>query len=262
MKTNKDQRDTIIFTDLDGTLLDHNTYSFAKAWKMLDFIRTNKILLIIVSSKTKSEILQLQKSLKIAGTFVFENGAGVYISDKSVIKTLALGFSIRQIRKAFERYKQTIPMSGFSDLSTKDIASLTGLDMTKATAAKERLFTEPFILHDKNQLIELKKMANKDGLDIVEGGRFYHLITKGQDKAKAIEVVKNYYERIYQKRFMTVGLGDSQNDLSMLRFVDTPILIPHPDESYMPCEIKNLTFAPKPGPEGWSIALKEYFDSR
>ncbi|MDX1808693.1 MAG: HAD-IIB family hydrolase [Sulfurospirillaceae bacterium] len=261
MKTNKDNIDTIIFTDLDGTLLDHNTYSFAKAKEMLDFIKTNKIPLVIVSSKTKNEILQLQKSLKIDSTFIFENGAGVYISDDDVHKTLSLGFNIKHIQEAFERYKKTIHMVGFSDLSAKEVAKLTGLDVIKAGKAKDRLFTEPFILKDKNDIYELKDMAEKDGLDIVEGGRFFHLITKGQDKAKALEVVKSYYEEVYKKRFTSIALGDSQNDFSMLGCVDVPILIPHPDGSYMSCDIKNLIRAPKPGPEGWSMALKEYFDN-
>ncbi|WP_331774931.1 HAD-IIB family hydrolase [Sulfurospirillum sp. 1612] len=260
MKTNKETYNTIIFTDLDGTLLDHDTYSFAPAKEMLNFVRTHNIPLIIVSSKTKNEILELQKSLKIFNTFVFENGAGIYICDQGVTKTLALGFDIHMIRKSFAKYKKKIAMQGFSDMSLEEIVTLTGLNPKKAQAARERLFTEPFVLEDEDQLETLQQMAHTDGLNVVAGGRFYHLITEGQDKAKAIEVVKDFYEQKYQQNFTTIALGDSPNDLSMLQSVDNPILIPHPDGSYMSGAIKNLTKAKFPGPSGWNQALRAHFD--
>ena len=260
MKTNKKTHNTIIFTDLDDTLLDHDTYSFAAAKSMLNFVRTHNIPLIIVSSKTKHEILELQKSLKIFNTFVFENGAGIYIFDQGLTKTLTLGYDIHQIRKCFAKYKKKIAMRGFSDMSLEEIVKLTGLNPKKAQAARERLFTEPFVMEKEDRLETLQQMAHSDGLDVVAGGRFYHLITKGQDKAKAIEAVKDFYEQKYQQNFTTIALGDSPNDLSMLQSVDVPIVIPHPDGSYMQCTVKNLIKAKFPGPSGWNQALRAYFD--
>ena len=260
MKTNKKTHNTIIFTDLDGTLLDHDSYSFAAAKSMLNFIRTYNIPLIIVSSKTKNEILELQKSLKIFNTFIFENGAGIYIADQGHTKTLALGYDIYQIRKSFAKYKKKIAMRGFSDMALGEIVKLTGLNPKKAQAARERYFTEPFMMENRDKLKALQQMAQPDGLDVVEGGRFYHLITEGQDKAKAMEVVKDFYDQKYQKNFTTIALGDSQNDLSMLENADVPILIPHPNGSYISCAIKNLIKAKTPGPSGWNQALKAYFD--
>ena len=260
MKTDKKSNNTIIFTDLDGTLLDHDTYSFAAAKSMLNFIRTHNIPLIIVSSKTKNEILELQKSLQIFDTFIFENGAGIYIFDQGESKILALGYDIYKIRKSFTKYKKKIAIRGFSDMSLQEIIKLTDLSLKKAQAARERHFTEPFIMENKNQLKILQQMAQSDGLDVVKGGRFYHLITQGQDKAKAMEVVKDYYDQKYQKNFTTIALGDSQNDLSMLKKADVPILIPHQDGSYISCEINNLIKAKTPGPSGWNQALENYFD--
>lgn len=260
METNKKTKNTIIFTDLDGTLLNHDTYSFAAAKSMLNFLRAHNIPLIIVSSKTKNEILELQKSFKIFNTFVFENGAGIYIADQEVTKTLSLGYNIHHIRKSFAEYKKKIAMRGFSDMSLDEIVKLTGLSPKKAQDARERLFTEPFVMENKDQLETLRQTAHLDGLEVVAGGRFYHLITEGQDKAKAMEVVKDFYEQKYQQNFTTIAIGDSQNDLSMLQSADVPILIPRLDGSYISCYIKNLTKAKFPGSSGWNQALKEYFD--
>ena len=46
----------ILFTDLDGTLLDGRTYSFEKAKPALEAIQRLRIPLVFVSSKTRGEI--------------------------------------------------------------------------------------------------------------------------------------------------------------------------------------------------------------
>jgi len=37
-------------------------------------------------------------------------------------------------------------------------------------------------------------------------------------------------------------------------------LIPHPDGSFMACNVEGVIKAPFPGPKGWNTVLKEYFD--
>jgi mannosyl-3-phosphoglycerate phosphatase len=252
-------KDVLIFTDLDGTLLDHNSYRFDEASMMLDYLKAHRIPLIIVTSKTKNEVIRLQKLLGIEMPFIIENGGGILIPSKGGYETITMGYDYKAIRQAFERYAQIVPMRGFFDMRAEEIAACTNLPLEQATDAKERLFTEPFILEDETALDLLREMADKDGLSIVKGGRFYHLITKGQDKAAAIRYLIKYFQDASGRTFKTVALGDSANDLSMLQSVDTPILIPHPDGSYLPCDIPHLIKASSPGPRGWNAALKRYF---
>jgi mannosyl-3-phosphoglycerate phosphatase len=254
------KENTIIFTDLDGTLLDHDSYSFEEASLMLDFIKKHEIPLIIVTSKTRNEVIRLQKLLGISTPFIIENGAGICVSRFQDYEMIPLGKDYEEIRRAFKRYAKKIDMLGFFDMSVEEICEHTGLSQEQAGYAKKRDFTEPFILRDEGDLPVLRDMARKDGLDIVQGGRFYHLITKGQDKASAIKKVVQQYQTAKSRRYNTVALGDSENDLSMLASVDTPILIPHPDGSYLSCSIPNLIKAPFAGSKGWNSALKEYFD--
>ena len=49
-------RKFVIYTDLDGTLLDHVTYTFHPALDALELIEKKKIPLIISTSKTRPEI--------------------------------------------------------------------------------------------------------------------------------------------------------------------------------------------------------------
>ncbi|MEW6601405.1 MAG: HAD hydrolase family protein, partial [Nitrospirota bacterium] len=53
----------IIFTDLDGTLLDYPGYSFEAARSALDLIRERGIPLVVCSSKTRREIEHYRKKL-------------------------------------------------------------------------------------------------------------------------------------------------------------------------------------------------------
>ena len=251
---------TIIFTDLDGTLLDHNTYDFEAAMLMLDYINTNKIPLIIVTSKTKDEVLRIQKLLNIRAPFIVENGAGIFIPSKKNYEMISLGFDYGYIRSCFLKYAKSVPMLGFSDMKDEEVARYTNLSIENASDAKSRTFTEPFILKDESRLDELRLMANEDELDIVKGGRFYHLITMGQDKANAIKYLINDYEKSSDEDFKTIALGDSANDLTMLQSVDIPVLIPHPDGTFMECNIEGVIKAPFPGPKGWNAVLKGYFD--
>ncbi len=252
-------KNTLIFTDLDATLLEHKSYSFAPANEMLNFLKIHNIPLIIVTSKTKDEVLRIQKLLGITGPMIIENGAGIVIARKGGAETIELGKSYAATRKAFEKYAKDFKIRGFFEMSVEEIAANTNLPIEQARDAKKRLFTEPFVINDEKLLGELNKMANKDGFEVVKGGRFCHLITKGQDKAAAIKRLHEHYEKTFESKYKTVALGDSANDYSMLKSVDTPILIPHPDGNYLPCNIPNLIKAPFPGPTGWNAALKAYF---
>lgn len=251
---------TLIFTDLDGTLLDHHNYSFDAAKEMLLYIKMKQIPMIIVTSKTKNEVIALQKELNITMPFIVENGAGIYIPNGERYASITMGKTHTEILEAFETCAKVISMRGFSDMSDEEVAKLTDLPLQRASAARLRNYTEPFVLNEHEKLSELTKMANKDGLDIVKGGRFYHLITQGQDKAQAIKYVIKHYQKMHYKKFKTVALGDSTNDLTMLQSVDIPILIPQADGNYISHNIDHIIKAPYPGPQGWNAALKEYFN--
>lgn len=259
MSLNNNPANTLIFTDLDGTLLEHHSYRFDAALPMLSFIKARNIPLIIVTSKTVGEVIELQQKLGIREPFIAENGAGIAFPKNDGYEELPLGKSYTAIRDAFTRYAAQFPIRGFFDMSVEEVARLTGLPMEQAALAKARTFTEPFVLEKESRLDELIRLADADGLAIVKGGRFYHLITKGQDKAAAIKQLIKQYETRFNCRFETVALGDGPNDLTMLAAVDHPVLIPHPDGRYEACNIDNLAKASNPGPKGWNAALKAYF---
>ena len=71
----------VIFTDLDGTLLDHHTYSYDAARPALERLRKSEIPLIMVSSKTRIEIEVLRTEIGNREPFIPENGGAIFIPD-------------------------------------------------------------------------------------------------------------------------------------------------------------------------------------
>ncbi|MFH1490792.1 MAG: HAD-IIB family hydrolase, partial [Pseudomonadota bacterium] len=68
----------MIFTDLDGTLLDHETYEWKEAEPALNRCKLLRIPLILVSSKTRAEINVIRNELGLTAPFISENGGGIF----------------------------------------------------------------------------------------------------------------------------------------------------------------------------------------
>ena len=260
----------VIFTDLDGTLLDRDTYSFEPAKPALHLIKQKNIPLIFSSSKTRAEIEGYQKKLENTHPFISENGGAVFVPkdyfsfpfryDREVNSyfVLELGTSYLQIVAILESIgRETgISIKGFSDLTEKEIASLCGLSLKEAALAKKREYDEPFRVEGGESEVDLvrRKIKGK-GLNYVWGGQFHHLLGKN-DKGKAVEILKEFYENEFFS-ISTIGIGDSLNDLPMLSAVDHPIFLKQEDGlvSRALSLIQNLTIITGTGPQAWNGAI-------
>ena len=68
----------LVFTDLDGTLLDHDDYSFSAAVPALALLRELHILVIANTSKTLAELEGLKKAMGNLHPCIVENGSALY----------------------------------------------------------------------------------------------------------------------------------------------------------------------------------------
>jgi mannosyl-3-phosphoglycerate phosphatase len=260
----------VIFTDLDETLLDRESYSFEPARPALQLINKKNIPLVLSSSKTRAEIEIYRGKLENDHPFIAENGGAVFIPQdyfsfqfpynrkRDGYLVIELGIFYLQIIEILDSIKREtgIPMKGFSDLTRKEIASLCGLDLEEAKLAKRREYDEPFIIEGGEKEIRIvKKKIKVKGLNYTRGGRFHHILGKN-DKGKAIEILKEFYEDEFFS-IRTVGIGDSLNDLSMLRAVDHPVFL-HKEEGALPeklHQIEKLTVIEGTGPTFWNEAI-------
>lgn len=192
----------LIFTDLDGTLLDADTYGWKEALPALDQCRRRGIPVVLVSSKTRAEMESLHRKLRLSAPFISENGGGIFFSSGSIMEPPAkavfdnglwkwsLGVPYAHLIKGLREIRNELGwnLKGFSDMSIEEISCLTGLDEDTSRLAVMREFDEPFVA-SVGQAVDWKVLsgaAAKRGLTVTMGGRFYHLQGKN-DKGQAME---------------------------------------------------------------------------
>ncbi len=266
----------IIFTDLDGTLLDSG-YSYKKAAPALNLIMKKRIPLILCSSKTKSEIVFWRKKLRNIHPFISENGGGIFIPRKYFKRggqvsgvrgqvegdyyIMKLGADYTGLRKVLSELRsEGFNVNGFGDMSIKQIADLTGLKHMDAKRAVQRDFDEPFLFEGNDkQIPKLKRRIRAKGFNYTQG-EFFHIMGDS-DKGRAVEILKTLYADEFSE-IATVALGDSLNDLEMLRAVDYPVVVQKKDGSYdKSFSSWKLKRANGIGPDGWNRAVIDLLET-
>lgn len=251
----------LFFTDLDGTFLDHHTYSYQESLEGLDILRELDIPLVMVSSKTRSEMQVLHLELHLDGPFVFENGGGiVWGMECDDIEYTGARLDKLQAGKQVVMNHVDRELLFFDDLAPEDVVRHTGLNLAQAHSALKRETTLPFITNDGSPLPDdtvagIKQSLESTGLTITRGGRFYHLLSARAGKGDAVKkIVASREEKGY--RVITGAVGDSDNDLSMLKEVDFPFLVRKHDGSFMDTSLDGLVVTDGIGPGGFTQAVK------
>ncbi|MFQ5901807.1 MAG: HAD-IIB family hydrolase [Thermodesulfobacteriota bacterium] len=266
-------RKIIIFTDLDGTLLHPRDYSFDDAIPALGLIREMEIPLVLSSSKTRAEIELCRKRLSNVHPFVSENGGGVFIPEgyfqfpivgevKDRYRVINFGSPYTLVRKILSEIETELKVKirGFGDMTVNEVAEITGMSIEEASLAKEREFDEPFLFEETEEWARKKslELIEKKGLHYTQG-RFFHILGN-HDKGKSARLLIKFYKRVYGS-VMTVGLGDSPNDLPLLEVVDLPVLIQKEDGGFEPgIDLPGLIKSEGIGPEGWNKAIMKILE--
>jgi mannosyl-3-phosphoglycerate phosphatase len=242
----------VIFSDLDGTLLDARTYSFEPARPALARIRRLQIPLILVSSKTRAEMEAWRELLDNHDPFIVENGGKIVLPQGD---TIAFGDPYPELVEALRAAaaESGCRVRGFHELDDSAVAGICGLPLDHARRARQREFDEPFEILDrsKDRIAALLAAIEARGKRWTRGGRFYH-ITGNNDKGLAVRTLAARYPGA-----KSIGIGDAWNDVPMLLAVDVPIVLPSADTERMRSAVPGAMVAPAPGPEGWNAALLE-----
>lgn len=250
-----DNANLIVFTDLDGTLLDHKTYSHAAAADALSLLRERCIPLILASSKTAAEMAPLRSTLGFDHCeAIVENGAGVLepgaladgvTTDHDRILETLTGLPDR-LRSRF---------LGFSDWSADEVADQTGLPLSDARLAKQREFSEPGLWSgDAPEFGAFCHLLKQNGLVVQRGGRFVSLSFGGNKAAQMVKIQKRYGGAVQPA--YSVALGDAGNDVAMLEAAELGVIIPNSAHEGIPRlegeATGKIIRANLSGPEGWN----------
>lgn len=265
----------LIVTDLDASFIDEN-YEYADAKEAVDQLMRLGFPLVFNSSKTLIECAALAAELNLNTPQIAENGGIISVPHDSELsslceptseehwesqnnsKTLITGLSVEYILAEAHnaREENAYAFEGFSDWSYEELASKTGLTHDAANLAKQRHVSEPIIWSDTAERWEnFQSLMQAKGIRTLRGGKFIHLMGPS-DKADGLRVTKQLYEKKYpDTEWITVALGDSANDKSMLDSADIAVLIPHADGPKIQVDGNHVIHAKYPASKGWNDAV-------
>lgn len=288
----------VVFTDIDGTLIDMNTAEYGKNTKgLISSLKEKNIPLILASAKTWLEQNKIRQDLGLFDPFIVENGGAIVIPKSYFVDSALkdIQYSSRQseervkkvrngnqlIRKDMRiiddaeskhddgrtktpltlttvtvielgkpvdniiaklsaiRKKYTINFKGVADVSVEELSNIVSMPLEQAKRMADRRYGETILQIERKDVARLIKYAKDEGMRVIHGGRFFD-VTIGNDKGKAVEILRNLFKNKFHDDVTFFGIGDSTNDVSMLNLMDVPILVQKPDRSWLDYEIKML----------------------
>jgi len=194
-----------IFTDLDGSLLNHNNFEFNTIKPFILKCLRNNIRIIPNTSKTKNEVEFFSEQLGVDIPYIVENGSAIHNLDLVCShfgknnKSLILSRTADEI---FEIFNNKVPLSlrnqclFLKDMNTSQQSKVLGLNGEKLTSALNRLYSIPLIFNGpieiKNELISI---FNDLDIKLHEGGRVIN-ICDNCSKGDAMKIILKKMEGI------------------------------------------------------------------
>ncbi|MFQ5895360.1 MAG: HAD hydrolase family protein [Nitrospinota bacterium] len=265
----------LLFTDLDGALLDHEHYDLEAARTTVDALRGRGVALICNSSKTDAEIRGYVEELGLPDPFIAEGGSLLFCPreyfpfrpegsrEEGEYWVQLLGRPLEELARAFFEMREALglPLRAAFEMSDGELQEATDLPLERIPLMRARRASVPFLCPGpggEGELAPARQWALARGLRYARGSRF-HILTGPSDKGEAAALLARMYLRVFP-RVVTVGVGDNLNDLPLLREVDHPIAIPT-KSGVRPelAAVAGVRLAPAPGPAGWKAAIEALF---
>ena len=254
----------MIVSDLDGTLLDHDSYSWQPAAEEIARLASHGIPLVLASSKTLAEMRGLAAEMDLHDPLIAENGAVLawpdgrdYREEMTSLTREAIVACAHQLR-----VDRGYRFEGFADWSAEQVAADCGLDVATAALAHRRRATEPIVWHDTDAAFEafLAALGDED-IRAVRGGRYIHLMGN-VDKADGMRQVAGVIGHQRGCHMKIVALGDSPNDAGMLSAADVAVRIRSAKSAKMEIRATSLIEPDQAGPAGWAEAIRQWWTAQ
>ena len=268
----------LVFTDLDGSLLDHHDYGYRDALPQLRQLENLGIPVIPASSKTRVEIERLRDELGNTHPFNDENGAGVFVP---------VGYFPEQPPDTVERegywvYSTCPPRDTwlaalealqpefagkfdyFHRAGVNGIVRMTNLSPECALEANQRDFSEPVKWFGDNTELDLfLGKLESAGASELKGGRFFS-VCGDCDKGRALVWLRDLYCRAWGlSRCHDIAIGDSGNDRAMLEVAETALAIRSTVHDFPKLQRQTgIIYSKDYGPAGWAEGVGRWLLSK
>ena len=252
----------LIFTDLDGSLLDKETFKFDVIKDYLKELVRNGIIIIPNSSKTEAELLDFNEQNNLDLSFITENGSSIHGLNKihqNLPDKIIISRTIDEIRNIYEEnisldFKNKT--THILELEIEVQQKILELPLDKIKLAIKRNHSLPIKFNgteiEKN---EFTKILKNSGLTIQTGGRIMNVcdnVNKSKAMSKALQLIRKQLG----DEIITIGVGDNENDIEMIKHTDYPCLVKNDNFDSSLINIDNLIKSSEPSPLGWADVIK------
>ena len=252
----------LIFTDLDGSLLDKETFKFDVIKDYFKELVRNGIIIIPNSSKTEAELLDFNEQNNLDLSFITENGSSIHGLNKihhNLPDKIIISRTINEIRNVYEEnisldFKNKT--THILELEIEVQQKILGLPLDKIKLAIKRDHSLPIKFNgteiEKNEFIKIMKNS---GLTIQTGGRIMNVcdnVNKSIAMSRALQLIRKQLD----DEIITIGVGDNENDIEMIKQTDYPCLVKNDKFDSSLINIDNLIKSSEPSPLGWADVIK------
>jgi mannosyl-3-phosphoglycerate phosphatase len=195
----------VIFTDLDGTLLEEDGSLSGDVRDFLDVLRPRGVRVVPLTSKTRLELCRWLDDLGGERWGAFENGAG--LMTPTGIEILPGALPVDRLRGILRdvRDETRLAIRSVEEMPDEELAERTGLPPPRIPLVRAREFDLPFCAPEGAEEAIARALQRRPGTRLTRGDRFFHLLGR-HDKADAL---RRLVEPLRPSR--TIGLGDAPN---------------------------------------------------
>lgn len=263
------QQPLVIFTDLDGTLLDNHTYDWQPAASWLMRLKQRDVPVVLCSSKTAAEMMLIQKEIGLEGrAFIAENGAVIQLDakwqDDESWPRIICGATHSDIVGVLHhlREREGYKFTAISDVDAQVLSEWSGLNDKHAALARLQEASETLIWRDTDErMAAFSSTLHQLGLRFIQGARFWHVLDEQSGKAQAVSFLRRRMLQREGHSRLSLGLGDGPNDADLLDSTDYAVVVKSLSREGI--HLKNddpqrVYHTQLRGPSGWDEGLSHF----
>jgi len=260
----------LVFTDPDGTLLEHRTHPCVPACKALRFLADQNVPVVLCSSRTRAELELIQQEFHLRHPFISESGSAVYLPRGYFASSpgpagipgydvIAFGGPHQPVAEALRRTAEAllIEVRSVTDMSLQELADGSRVSLAEARLAQLREYSELFRLIASDPAVHsrLFDALRRAGLRCAHRGRFHH-VSFGADIRRSVRTLTSLYRQQFGD-ILTVGVSDGLAEPSILCEVDVPIVVLNPavDLARVLRKVPTARVTTAAGSLGWDQAI-------
>jgi mannosyl-3-phosphoglycerate phosphatase family protein len=249
-------RETAIFTAMEGTLLDFETFDWSASRSVLAKLAAAKTPVIPVTAMTLDEMKPLAHEMGFRHAMIIEAGGAIARWKNHAWEVEPCGPDADTLLDLVSTIEERsgADLTVYSVLPEDEASRLSGRSGAMLRDSTRRHFSEPFLM-ERGDINAVTKAAASLGFTIERGKRFYHLCRPGCETDAVNRV------RAELGCEVAIALGGSPLDAQFLACSEIPIIVPGLDGLPDPDLVKQFPdawIAPLPGSRGWASAMNAW----